>query len=439
MADGLGRRARAGAAAEMHAQIAVLMPVPTIAQAVRGVQRGTAGEGKGREQRDQLMTTQGAAQAPCQLRSTEACRVTILPGRGNFRADMVDNEPGSFPPIWSASHTLKLTSDSLAPQLAQRLLSAYLVSGDEPLLAQEAADAVRAAARAAGFSERAVHFIERASDWDEVRGATANLSLFAARRLIEIRLASARIGVAGNAALGALLGARDPDMLFLILAPRLDREAQNAEWVRALETGGAWVQVWPLEGARMGGWLKVRARALGLELQADALELLIARTEGNLLAAQQELSKLALLGVQGAVSADTVLAAVADSARFDVFQLGEALLNGDAARALRMLAGLRGEGTEATLVLWALTKAVRDVWSAHTGAANRAPAWQRQAAALAQAQRRAARLPFRGLIRRAARVDRMIKGRLGGDAWDEMALLAAELCAPGRVPLAAVG
>jgi DNA polymerase III subunit delta len=334
---------------------------------------------------------------------------------------------------------LKLTSDSLAPELAQRLLGAYLVSGDEPLLAQEAADAVRAAARAGGFSEREVHFIERASDWDDVRGGTANLSLFAARRLIEIRLASAKIGVAGNAALSALLGTGDPDMLFLILAPRLDRDAQNAEWVRTLEARGAWVQVWPLEGARMGGWLKGRARALGLELQADALELLSARTEGNLLAAQQELSKLALLGVQGAVSAEAVLAAVADSARFDVFQLGEVLLNGDTARALRMLAGLRGEGTEATLVLWALTKAVRDIWNAHTGSSSRAPAWQRQAAALAQAQRRAARLPFRGLIRRAASADRMIKGRLGGDAWDEMALLAAELCAPGRVPLAAVG
>ncbi len=334
---------------------------------------------------------------------------------------------------------MKLTSDSLAAQLAQRLLPAYLVSGDEPLLAQEAADAVRAAARAAGFSERAVHFIERAPDWDDVRGGTANLSLFATRRLIEIRLGSAKIGVAGSAALSALLGTRDPDMLFLILAPRLDRDAQNAEWVRALEARGAWVQVWPLEGARMGSWLKARARALGLELQSDALELLSARTEGNLLAAQQELSKLALLGVQGAVGAEAVLAAVADNARFEVYQLGEALLNGDVARALRMLAGLRGEGTEATLVLWALTKAVRDIWNAHTGAANRAPAWQRQAAALAQAQRRAARLPFRGLIRRAARVDRMIKGRLGGDPWDEMALLAAELCAPGRVPLAAVG
>ena len=105
---------------------------------------------------------------------------------------------------------MKLTSDSLAAQLAQRLLPAYLVSGDEPLLAQEAADAVRAGARAAGFSEREVHFIERASDWDDVRGGTANLSLFAARRLIEIRLASAKIGVAGNAALTALLECARP-------------------------------------------------------------------------------------------------------------------------------------------------------------------------------------------------------------------------------------
>jgi DNA polymerase III subunit delta len=165
-------------------------------------------------------------------------------------------------------------------------------------------------------------------------------------------------------------------------------------------------------------------------LQADALELLAARTEGNLLAVHQELTKLALVG-GGALGADAVLAGVADSARFDVFQLGEAVLGGHTPRALRMLAGLRAEGTEPTLVLWALVKAVRDVWNTRHGGEGRAPAWQRQAAALAQAQRRAPRLSFGRLVRRAARADRMIKGRLSGDAWDEMALLALELSAPG--------
>ena len=322
---------------------------------------------------------------------------------------------------------MKLTSDSLATHLAQRLLPSYLISGDEPLLGGEAADAVRARARAAGFSEREVHFIERAADWDEVRASTGNLSLFGARRVIEIRLSSARPGAAGNAALVALLEARDPDLLLLVIAPRLDREAQGAEWVRAIDSHGAWLAVWPVDPGRLVEWLRGRCRKLGLETSAEALELLAARTEGNLLAAHQELTKLAWLCGGGTVTADTVLAGVADSARFDVFQLGEAVLLGETTRALRMLAGLRAEGTEATLALWALTRALRDLWGA--GAAGTAPpAWQRRSAALAKAMQRAPRLSFAALAQRAAQADRMIKGRLPGDAWDEMALLVTELC-----------
>jgi DNA polymerase III subunit delta len=322
---------------------------------------------------------------------------------------------------------LKLTSDSLAAHLAQRLLPAYLISGDEPLLSGEAADAVRERARAAGFSERDVHFIERASDWDEVRASAANLSLFGARRLLEIRLASARPGAAGNAAIVSLLGARDPDILLLVLAPRLDRESQGAEWVRAIDTHGAWLPVWPVDPGRLAEWLRGRCRRLGIEATDEALELLAARTEGNLLAAHQELSKLSWLAPGGTVDAGTVLASVADSARFDVFQLGEAALLGETSRALRMLAGLRAEGTEATLALWALTRSLRELWNAHAGG-SAPPTWQRRTAALAKGLQRAPQLPFAALAARAVRADRMIKGRLTGDAWDEMALLVAELC-----------
>ena len=218
------------------------------------------------------------------------------------------------------------------------MLPVYLISGDEPLLAAEAADAVRARARGAGFTEREVHFIERAADWDELRASAANLSLFGARRVVEIRLASARPGTAGNAALVALLEARDPDTLFLILTPRLDRDAQGADWVRAVEAHGAWVQIWPVDSHRLVAWLKGRCRRLKLEASDEALELLAARTEGNLLAAHQELTKLTLLAPEGRVTPDTVLASVADSARFDVFRLGEAVLAGETARALRVLA-----------------------------------------------------------------------------------------------------
>ena len=334
---------------------------------------------------------------------------------------------------------MKLTSDSLATHLAQRLLPAYLISGDEPLLTGEAADAVRTRARAGGFTEREVHFIERSTDWDEVRASAGNLSLFGSRRVLEIRLASARPGTAGNAALLALLGVRDPDLLLLVIAPRLDREAQGAEWVRAIDQHGAWLPVWPVDAARLPEWLRLRSRSLGLEASEEALELLAARTEGNLLASHQELSKLLWLAPGGTVGADTVLASVADSARFDVFQLGEAVLGGETTRALRMLAGLRAEGTEATLALWALTRALRDLWTAHAGG-TAPPAWQRRSAALLRGRQRAPRLPFAELAARAVRADRMIKGRLAGDAWDEMALLVAELCGQPlsgrRIPVA---
>jgi DNA polymerase-3 subunit delta len=325
---------------------------------------------------------------------------------------------------------LKLTPDALSAHLEQQLLSVYLISGDEPLLSGEAADAVRARARARGFTEREVHFMERGSDWDDVRASAGNMSLFGSRRVVEIRMPTGKPGVAGAAALVSMLEVDDRDTVFLILTPRLDRDAQGSSWVKAVESRGAWVQVWPVDADRMVGWLRARARRLGLEVTNEGIELLAERTEGNLLAAHQELEKLRLIAQGGRISADSILMSVADSARFDVFQLGEAVLAGDAERALRMLAGLRAEGVEATLVLWALSKAVRDLWgsvASPDGSGSRA--WGRQAAALEKGARRASRLPFSRLAIRAGRADRMVKGRLLGDPWDEMALLAADICA----------
>jgi len=324
---------------------------------------------------------------------------------------------------------LKLTTDALSGHLEQQLLRAYLISGDEPLLAGEAADAVRAAARAKGFQERDVHFMERGSDWDDVRASSSNMSLFGSRRLVEIRMPTGKPGVAGGAALVSMLEIEDHDTVYLILTPRLDRDVQSAAWVKAVDAKGAFVQVWPIDSERMTNWLRGRARRLGLDVAAEGIEVLAERTEGNLLAAHQELEKLKLVAQPGQITADTILASVGDSARFDVFQLGESVLAGDTERALRMLGGLRAEGVEATLVLWALTKAMRDLWGAVSAAPGARPkAWGRQALALEKGARRASRLPYSTLAIRAGRADRMIKGRLLGDAWDEMALLAADIC-----------
>jgi len=322
---------------------------------------------------------------------------------------------------------LKFNSDTLLTHLEQQLLPVYLISGDEPLLTAEAADAVRAKARASGFTERETHFMERGGDWNDVRASANNLSLFAERRIVEIRMPTAKPGNTGSAAIVALLENKDPDRVLLITTPKLDRDAQGSEWVRAVETHGALVQVWPVDVSRLTGWLRTRAKRLKLDVENDALEIIAERTEGNLLAADQELQKLRMIARTDKVSAEDVLGSVADSARFDVFQLGECALSGDAARALRMLEVLRAEGVEPTLVLWSLNKSVRDLWGAmHSSGGG---GWRRPSAGLEEGRRRAPKLHFGRLTARAARADRMIKGRETGDAWDEMALLAMDICA----------
>jgi DNA polymerase-3 subunit delta len=307
---------------------------------------------------------------------------------------------------------VKLSLDALPAQLGERLLPAYLVSGDEPLRVGEATDLIRARARAGGFSEREVFFVERASSvWEQIQQAAQSLSLFASRRLIELRLPTGKAGVAGGAALLRLLAAAGDDLLLLIITGKLERETQNAEWVQAVQARGAWLPIWPIERARLPQWLRQRARAAQLALSEEAIAMLAERCEGNLLAAQQELDKLALLWPSGtAVGAAEVAASSADSARFDVFQLAEAVRAKEAARALRILGGLQSEGAEPVLVLWALLRELR-------------------------AMQTVARLPFARLTARAGRADRMAKGLASGDPWDELALLAVELCGIRTLPL----
>jgi DNA polymerase III subunit delta len=316
---------------------------------------------------------------------------------------------------------MKLSPEALVQQLSGRLLPAYLVSGDEPLLVQEALDAIRARARTDGFSERAVFFIERGSAvWEEALQTAQSLSLFAERRIVEIRLPSGKPGPSGAAALRGLLAAAGESLLVLIVTGRLDRDAQGADWVQAVQACGAWVPVWPVERERLPQWLRTRLQTAGLSADPAALALLAERSEGNLLAAQQEICKLALLLAPGArVGVAEVLAGSADSARFDVFRLQDALRAHDAARALRILGSLRAEGTEATLVLWAMLRRVREL--------------QQAAAPPASATRASpGRTPsLQRLLARAARADRFAKGIAAGEAWDELTWLAAELCGIG--------
>ena len=315
---------------------------------------------------------------------------------------------------------MKLSLDELPAQLAQRLLPAYLISGDEPLRVGEAGDLIRARARAAGYEEREVFFIERAGAvWDEVQQSAQSLSLFANRRVIEIRMPTGKPGVNGAAALLRVMAAAGDELLLLVITGKLERETQGAEWVRALQARGAWLPIWPIARAQLPQWLQARFRAAGLRADEEALELLAERSEGNLLAAQQEIEKLALLLPPGAaVSATEVAASSADSARFDVFQLGEAVRAMEPGRSLRILAGLQAEGAEALLVLWGLLRIMHGL----------------QASGFSPAGRTGPRPSFARLAARAARVDRVAKGLERGDAWDELALLAVELCGLRPLP-----
>jgi DNA polymerase-3 subunit delta len=331
---------------------------------------------------------------------------------------------------------LKLTFDTLRSHLAGEPARAYLVSGDEALLVAEVADAIRARVKRAGFEEREVHFIERVADWDEVRASSNNLSLFGSRKLIELRLPSGKPGVGGANAIVELLKNPSPDNVYLMLTGKLEREQNNSAWVKAFEAAGAWLPIWPVELARLPQWLRARAASLGLELDDTAVQFVVDHTEGNLLAAQQELEKLKLLAQGSKIDLAAVRASLGDSARFDVFQLGEAALGGDVPRALRILAGLRSEGVEATLALWSLSREVHNTWGTTQNEGFNSRSWQRPSPALETARRRAGKLPYARLAARIARADRMIKGQQAGDAWDEMSLLIVEFSGRRALPLA---
>ncbi|GAC1665186.1 MAG: DNA polymerase III subunit delta [Steroidobacteraceae bacterium] len=318
---------------------------------------------------------------------------------------------------------MRITAEQLPAALARTLARVYLVSGDEPLLVAEAADAVRGAARAAGYTERTVFFIDRSFAWDELRHASRSLSLFAERRLFELRLPSAKPDK-GAQLLAELAVEPPPDVVCLIVTGKLDKKTSDAPWVRAVEKHGVWVPVWQVERAALPGWLRARAKLLHLDMEPAAARLIVERVEGNLLAAKQELEKLALLANGEPISSDLILRSVGDSARYDVFQLAQAAAAGDAARALHVLVGLKSEGVEPTLILWALVRELRGLWQAQERdrlrSTVRGSGWNLAAPPSPRALSRLKELPLAHLLVEASRTDRIIKGLAPGDAWSAL-------------------
>lgn len=331
---------------------------------------------------------------------------------------------------------MRINTDQLSRSLDKGLSPAWLIAGDEALLTGEAADAVRERARAEGYTGRELFFTERGFDWSELLASTRALSLFSERRIIEVRMPTPRPGKEGGAVLAELAADPGPDNLLLVVTTRPEGATWTSAWFKAFERNGVVVQAWPVEIGRLPQWIADRAARHGLSFDHDVAELLAERVEGNLLAAHQEIEKLALLHAGGRIGGDEVLAAVANSARYDVFQLGEAALAGDVPRALRILEGLRAEGFEPPFVLWALCRELRALVDARTGPER--PAYgaqaERRSALLKQAVRRTADQRLEPLFAAAASVDRQIKGIAKGEPWTSLTGLVAAL-AGARLPV----
>ena len=334
---------------------------------------------------------------------------------------------------------MRLRADQLAGHLGKNLAPAYLISGDEPLQRGEAADLLRRRAREQGYTDREVMDADSDFDWNRLYAASDNLSLFADRMIIDLRLPKGKVDAQGAEALLAY-AARPPEhALLLITAPKLEKGAASSKWLKALEGVGVLIQVWPVEAARLPQWIAGRMRERGINPDREAVAALAERVEGNLLAAAQEIEKLLLLNGPGPVDAATLTAAVADSARFDIFTLVDGTLTGDAARSARILDALRGEGVEPVLVLWALAREIRALAGMafemeRGGSAEQAMArvWDKRKPLVRQGLKRHRIGVWQQLLVDCARVDRVIKGRATGDAWDALLAIATRMAgAPG--------
>jgi len=331
---------------------------------------------------------------------------------------------------------MQLRAEQLEAALSRSLGGVYTIHGDEPLIALEAADAVRAAARKAGFTDREVFEPGRSFDWSELEHSLASLSLFGGKKIVELRLATGKPGAQGGAAIVQYCERPSPELLLLVSVPRLDRMSQGTAWFGALSRTGVVVDVWPIERSRLPAWIAERLGRQRQRATRAALEFLADRVEGNLLAAHQEVQKLALLAPEGELGLEAVREAVANVARYDAYAASEAMLAGDAGRYVRIIDGLKSEGEAPTLVLWALSEELYALGRIQAGAAAGRPidelmrenrVWGPRQRPMKAAATRVAPAAVQRALAHAAGIDRAIKGVGPGEPWDEFLRLAQTL------------
>ena len=328
-------------------------------------------------------------------------------------------------PLGHAQWQKALAADSLRP--------VYLLAGEE-LLVLEAADALRAQARRLGYTERDVLDVGAHFDWNDLARAAAGMSLFATRRMLDLRLPTGRPGVEGAKAIVEFCNDPPPDVTLLISAVEWSNKHEGA-WTKQVDAAGAVVIFNAPRPNEWEAWIGARLAARGLSATAEAMALLAERMEGNLLAAAQEIDKLAIIHTQGKIDADTMENLVADSARYDAFKLTDAAFAGEGSRALRILHGLHAEGDELIALMgWLINQlqlALRLANASDFSAQARAERlWPAREQLFRKALRRAPREHWMECLSRAARIDRIAKGRESGDAWLEAERLIAAMAEP---------
>jgi DNA polymerase-3 subunit delta len=332
---------------------------------------------------------------------------------------------------------MQLRPHELDAHLSRNLAPLYVVHGDEPLAAIEAADAIRAAARRAGCGERELFIVEQHFRWDAFVAANANLGLFASRKLIDVRIASGKPGAEGAAALERHARNLPAENVTLISLPRVDRTTQGSGWFGALAEHGVMIGVTAVERGALPGWIAERLARNDQRVTRATLAYLAERCEGNLLAAKQEIDKLALLLAPGQLAHDDVERAVANVARYDIQELSEAWLRGEAVRTLRIVDGLRSEGEPITLVTWQLGEDLHALAAVHemmahgqslSGAMRTVRVWGKRQPALERAARRLDASRVLPLLASLAKLDALAKGIGRGDPWDALVAIALALC-----------
>jgi len=338
---------------------------------------------------------------------------------------------------------VRINSDQLESLLQKPLQAFYWIAGDETLLVQESLAMLRSRCRAQGFTEWDLFFVDRSFSWQSMLQSSNSMSLFADRKIIELRQTSAKLEEAGREALAGYLASPNPDNVLILVTPRQEMATLNTKWFKALESGGVFVQVWPVDARGLPRWISARMARKGLSADADAIALLCDRVEGNLLAADQEIEKLSVLTAAAApgqrvhVDRRLVMSLVADSSRYNVFALIDAALLGDTRRCLKVLSGLRAEGNELLGLLAMVSRELRTL----IAVARRIADGQAQGSAMlkegvrktheAPVSRALARLQvptLEALLQQARQVDMAAKGMSSANPWTELTDLLLSLC-----------